>query len=93
VIDEAEIKQLVIRLARPRASGGHAVERAALLSCGSDFDAIEAWILRHGGEPESAVTRTAGSGGLLGLRTDAVAQQRASARPPVRYGLPVGALA
>jgi hypothetical protein len=91
MIDEAEIQQLVTRLARPHASGGHAVERAALLASGSDFGAIEAWILGQGGEPEAAVVNASAAGGLHGLRTDATAR-RASARPPVRYQLPAGAL-
>lgn len=91
MIDESTIQQLVTRLARPNASGGHAIERAAMLAAGSDFGAIEAWIISRGGEPETAVVAASAVGGLHGLRTDATAR-RAPARPPVRYQLPAGAL-
>jgi hypothetical protein len=91
MIDDAAIRQLVTDLARPRASGGHAIERAALLAAGSDFGAIEAWILRHGGEPEVAAVTASAAGGLHGLGADATARRAPDGRP-VRYQLPVGTL-
>ena len=38
------IRAVVSRLARPHASGGMVVERAALLAEGADFAAVMAWI-------------------------------------------------
>lgn len=88
MMDDLTIQQTVTRLARPNALGGHAIERAAVLAEGGDFEAIEAWILQRGGEPE---TQAAAAGGLHGLRTEA--SNRPAGRPPVRYVLPAGALA
>ncbi|MDO8188140.1 hypothetical protein Q5424_15135 [Conexibacter sp. JD483] len=90
VIDESSIRETIDRLARVDAKGGRTIERAALVAEGSDFGAIEAWILRHGGEPELAGA-AARSGGLHGARTDA-GRQRASGGAPTRYLLPPDAL-
>jgi hypothetical protein len=91
VIDESAIRKTVTRLARTNASGGQTVERAALLAEGSDFGAIEAWILARGGEPEIPGAGAAASGGLHGVRVDA-GRRRAASGAPVRYLLPAGAL-
>ena len=39
LLDDEALRLLVTRLARPHRSGGRAIERASLLSSGSDFDA------------------------------------------------------
>ena len=51
MIDDAEIRAIVERLARPAKSGGHTIERAAILAEGANCGEIEAWIVRNGGEP------------------------------------------
>ncbi len=86
-LDEPQIRALVVRLARPHASGGRVVERAALLAEGADFDATVAWILRHGGEPEAS-TPVATRGGLYGSRSDSARATGATRR----FVLPPGAL-
>jgi hypothetical protein len=91
VVDESSIRETVVRLARVDASGGGTIERAALVAEGSDFGAIEAWILERGGEPELAGAAAVGSGGLHGARTDA-GRRRAGGGAPARYVLPPGAL-
>jgi hypothetical protein len=45
-MDEDAILALVKRLARPRASGGAVIERAAILAEGADFASVIAWIPR-----------------------------------------------
>ncbi len=88
-MDDNEIRALLKRLARPSRTGGHVVEGAAIRAEGSDFDAVEAWILAHGGKPEAAVAK-APSGGLFGDRfTDSDAQKNLGT---TRYELPAGAL-
>jgi hypothetical protein len=87
---DAEIRAIVKRLARPHASGGDVVERAALLASGSDFTAVMEWIADHAGVAE-AVAPEAPRRGLHGQRTglsDAV-----QSRTPLRFVLPAGALA
>jgi hypothetical protein len=91
MMDDPTIQQTVARLARPNASGGQTIERAALLAEGSDFGAIEAWILARGGEPEIPGAAAAATGGLHGVRIDA-GRRRAASGAPVRYRLPAGAL-
>jgi hypothetical protein len=86
LIDDEGLRRLVTRLARPHRSGGRAIERASLLSSGSDFDAAIAWIEAHGGEPElPAASRS--SGGLHGDR-----QGIEGGAAPLRWVLPAGAL-
>lgn len=67
------IRAVVSRLARPHASGGTVVERAALLAEGADFAAVMAWVSAHGGEPE-ATPSAAPSPGLHAARTTASAE-------------------
>lgn len=88
-MDEDQILALVKRLARPHASGGAVIERAAILAEGSDFASVMAWIADHDGQPEATVA--AGSAhGLHGSRfTNAGTEQRGA---PLRYVLPAGTL-
>lgn len=91
MIEESAIRDIVVRLARPARSGGHTVERAAMLAEGADFGDIEAWIISRGGSPqEPAGAKPSGGGGLHGDR-DRTNRMRASA-PPARYVLPASAL-
>ena len=86
LIDDEGLRLLVTRLARPHRSGGRAIERASLLSSGSDFDAAITWIEAHGGEPElPAAPRSSG-----GLHSDRQGVSGGSA--PLRWVLPAGAL-
>jgi hypothetical protein len=86
--DEA-ICTLVTRLARPHASGGEVVERAAILAEGGDFSAVMAWIAARGGEPEPV----ASSGPGRGLHGSLIHDSRtAEPRSPLRFVLPAGAL-
>jgi hypothetical protein len=87
-VDDDEIRALVKRLARPDASGGQVIERAAILAEGADFEAIMAWILAHGGKPESVPA--APSGGLHGSRMSD--SSGAESRTPLRFVLPAGTL-
>ena len=81
---------LVTRLARPHASGGEVVERAALLAEGGNFSEVMTWITDHGGEPEP----TAMSGPAGGLHGSLEHDQRGNeSRAPLRFVLPAGALA
>ena len=52
-MQDEEIRSVVARLARPHASGGFVIGRAALLAEGMEFAAIMAWIIDHGGTPEA----------------------------------------
>lgn len=88
-MDDEGIRKLVIRLSRPHRWGGHVIERAAIMAEGADFDAVVAWILAHGGEPEAKAAPKGGGGGLHGLR---VAESAESVAKPLRYVLPPGAL-
>lgn len=88
-MDDDAILALVTRLARPHASGGKVIERAAILAEGSDSPAVLDWIMDHAGQPESAVA-SASKGGLHGSRiTDGAG---AAPRPPLRFVLPAGTL-
>jgi hypothetical protein len=88
-VEDDEIRELVTRLARPHASGGDVVERAAILAEGHDFTAVMSWITAHDGEPEELVVATR-SGGLHGGRFG----ERSASPPstPRRFVLPAGAL-
>lgn len=88
-VDDEAILGLVRRLARPHASGGDVIERAAILAEGADFHAVIAWIIGHAGEPESAVV-SASRTGLHGSRLSGT--RDASSRPPLRFVLPAGTL-
>jgi hypothetical protein len=87
-MDDAEIRTLLSRLARPHKSGGQVIERAAILAEGADFPEVLAWITAHDGAPEAAVAVASGHG-LHGPRvSDSASRQRA----PQRYILPAGTL-
>ena len=88
-MDDDTIRALLTRLARPDASGGDVIERAAILASGSDFAAIMTWVVAHGGKPET-VAAAAPSGGLHGSRmTDGGGE---GSTTPLRFVLPPGAL-
>jgi hypothetical protein len=89
-MDDDAIRALVTRLARPHASGGTVVARAAILAEGADFDAVMTWITAHDGQPE-AEKAAAASGGLHGARMTVAggAPHQATAR---RFVLPPGTL-
>jgi hypothetical protein len=92
MIDDAAIRAIVVRLARPSASGAHTIERAAILAEGSECAEIEAWIVRQGGEPHAA--SAARGGRARGLHAER-AQSRSSPADaaPSRYVLPASSLA
>ena len=88
-VDDDAIRSLLTRLGRAHPSGGTVVERAAILAEGADFDAVMAWIVAHGGEPEATVPKPSSSG-LHGSRVhDSGGAER---RAPSRFVLPAGAL-
>jgi hypothetical protein len=88
-VDDDTIRSLLTRLARPHPSGGTVIERAAILAEGADFDAVMAWVVAHGGEPEATVGRPSRSG-LHGSRV----HERGASEPrtPSRFVLPPDAL-
>jgi hypothetical protein len=90
-MDEAAIRALLSRLARPHPSGGKTIERAALLAAGADFPQVMAWIDEHHGQPETT-TPTAVGGGLHGSRMSGGGVQ-VPQRTPQRYVLEAGVLA
>jgi hypothetical protein len=88
-VDDDAICALLKRLARPHASGGVVIERAAILAEGAHFTEIMTWVMAHGGKAESAIA-PASSGGLHGSRiTDGGSMEP---RAPLRFVLPPGAL-
>ncbi len=91
MIDDSAILEIVARLARPTASGGHAIERAAILAEGSDCADIEAWIVRNGGEPQvSGDTARRGTS----LHADRMhARSSPAGAAPTSYLLPAESLA
>ena len=89
-MDDDAICTLLARLARPNASGGDVIERAAILAAGSDFTEIMTWVIAHGGKPE-AMAPVVPSGGLHGSRIDD--SRGSDSQTPVRFVLPAGALA
>jgi hypothetical protein len=89
-VDDAAIRALLTRLARPHASGGEVVERAAILAEGAEFPAIMAWITDHAGVPEATLA-TLPSQGLHGSRMSGGGAVQPS--KPLRYVLPAGTLA
>ena len=88
-VDDDAIRSLVARLARPLASGGSVVERAAIVAEGADSEAVVAWILAHGGRAEATV-ETSSRHGLHGPSLHAGGGSRS--RSPSRFVLPAGAL-
>jgi len=88
IVEDDAIRELLSRLARPNASGGKTIERAALLAEGVDFPEVIAWIDAHDGKPETIVAAPAGRG-LHGGRINSGGPQRV----PLRYVLPASAFA
>jgi hypothetical protein len=86
-MEDAEIRNLLLRLGRPDKTGNRVIERAALRAEGSDLAAVEAWILGHGGQPEAVAAPVAGRG-LHAAREHAARPDAATAR----YVLPRAAL-
>lgn len=84
-----EIRTLVRRLGRPHGEGTVIVEGVQIRAAGPDFDAVEEWILTHGGKRQEAVTKRRGGGGLYGNFEDREAQQNLRT---ARYLLPTSAL-
>jgi hypothetical protein len=85
-MDDASIRDLVVRLSRPHPSGGNVIERAAILAEGAGSADVVDWILGRAGHGEAA---SAGrSGGLHGGR---IAGTGRTDGPPLRYILPPGA--
>lgn len=89
-VGDDAIRVLLRRLARRHPSGGTVIERAAILAEGADFEAITAWIVARGGEPEETVGSSAARRGLHGSRLHD--SGGAEARTPARFVLPAGAL-
>jgi hypothetical protein len=89
-MDDTAIDTIVRRLARPTASGGHVVERAAVLAEGAHCADIEAWILRNGGEAEAVEAEDDAGGGVYAERRRAFAA--VGTGHPARYLLPPDAL-
>lgn len=89
MIDEAAIREIVVRLARPLESGAHTIDRAAILAEGADCAEIEAWIVREGGEPRTNAASARGRG----LHAD---REHTRSSPdgaaPSQYVLPASAL-
>jgi hypothetical protein len=90
LIDDDAIRAIVIRLARPMASGAHTIERAAILAEGSECAEIEAWIVRQGGQPLDHAAASRGHG--LHAEREHVRSSPAGAAPS-RYVLPANSLA
>ena len=88
-MDDDAIRALLTSLARVHPSGGMVVERAAIVASGGDADAVIAWIVAQGGEPEAAAD-TATRRGLHGSRLHA--SGGTAPRSASRFVLPPGAL-
>jgi hypothetical protein len=88
-VDDDEIRSLVTRLARAHPAGGTVIERAAIVAAGGDSEAVIAWILAHGGEPEASAP-TATRHGLHGARLHD--SGGSAPRNAARFVLPAGAL-
>jgi hypothetical protein len=88
-MEDDAIRTLLTRLGRKHPSGGLVVERAAVLSQGSDAEAVIDWILAHGGTPE-AVAPKAAKPGLYGSRFDGGGAP--APQTPSRFVLPAEAL-
>jgi hypothetical protein len=88
-MDDDAVRSLLTRLGRAHPSGGTVIERAAILAEGANFEAVVAWIVAHGGEPEVAVPQAARSGLHGSRRRDS---GEAESHTPSRYVLPPDAL-
>ena len=82
--DDAALGAVVARLARPHRSGGHVVERAALMADGTEFTALLGWIESHDGVPEALPESAPAARGFASFG-DRGAQQ------PLRFVLPADA--
>ncbi len=88
-MEQTEIRELVRRLARPHGRGTVIVEGAAIRAEGSDFDAVEAWMLGNGGKKQE-VAKPPPSGGLHGNH---FADSNINLNPATaRYVMPVAAV-
>jgi hypothetical protein len=83
---EAEIRAAVTRLSRPDAAGDVVIERAAILAEGTPSSAIEAWIIDHGGRPDTATVSRPATGYQVGRDASG------TSRHPRRYVLAATAL-
>lgn len=88
--DDAAIRALVRRLARANATGGAVIERAAIMAEGAKLEAVLGWIEAHDGHPEERPAPKPSGRGLHAARLSASATVD---RPPLRYVVPVEALA
>jgi hypothetical protein len=88
-MDDDAIRALLRRLARPHASGGEVIERAAILAEGADFAAVMTWITAHAGVAETQVATGSGHG-LHGSRMSN--SSGAESRTPLRFVLPAKSL-
>lgn len=90
-MEDDAIRTLVTRLARPKASGGHVIDVAAILAEGADYAEVMTWITAHDGAPEATAAKIP-AGGLHGSRFST----GGGGAPPEkvrRFVLPPGALA
>ncbi|WP_028066036.1 hypothetical protein [Solirubrobacter soli] len=85
---EAGIVAAVTRLSRPHGDGDAIIERAAILAEGTPSAAIEAWVIDHGGRPETRTTTSRGRGQYR-VGHDAPSGH---GRVPQRYVFPAAAL-
>ena len=88
-MDDDAIREVLARMARPHATGGYVVERAAIMAEGADAAAILAWVEGCSAIPEAAATSGV-RGGLYGSRFNDSATARSA--KPARYILPAGSL-
>jgi hypothetical protein len=86
-MDDASIRAIVVRLARPHPSGGKVIERAAIVAEGDSATEVVDWILGRAGHGEAA--SPARAGGLHGAHLAGTVRKDG---PPLRYILPAGAL-
>ena len=89
-MDYYGIRALLTRLARPDASGGDVIERAAILAAGSDFTEIMAWVMAHGGKAEAPAAPASKRWPARGTDN---CRWRGSVHAPLRFAPPPGALA
>jgi hypothetical protein len=73
---------LANRMARPRASGGAVIERAAFLAEGVDFASVIAWIADRDAQPETRAAAVSTHGLHASRLTNTGAQE---SRSPLRY--------
>ena len=89
-MEDEIIRTLVTRLARPHPSGGKVIERAAILSSGSESGQVLEWLLAHDAVPEEEIAPVSSGRGLHSSRISENAG--AGHGEPRRYVLPPGAL-